>query len=65
MVLQQTALTQSAAAMGAQQVNSAICLRARYAMSGKEIAYGGVGLRARYAMSGTDIIPYGLICLRA
>eukprot|EP00961_Rhodomonas_salina_P039277 527886-Rhodomonas_salina.1 len=30
-------------------------LRARYAMSSTEGAYGAIGLRARYAMCGTDM----------
>eukprot|EP00961_Rhodomonas_salina_P290768 3929167-Rhodomonas_salina.4 len=35
----------------------AICLRARYAMSGTVIACCALCLRARYAMSGTAV-PY-------
>eukprot|EP00961_Rhodomonas_salina_P154898 2086405-Rhodomonas_salina.6 len=41
-----------------EDVGSAICLRARYAMSGTDLAYTTICLRARYAMSGTDL-PYG------
>eukprot|EP00961_Rhodomonas_salina_P267808 3618292-Rhodomonas_salina.1 len=36
-------------------VCSAICLRACYAMSGTDLAYGAICLRSCYAMSGTDL----------
>eukprot|EP00961_Rhodomonas_salina_P023620 317309-Rhodomonas_salina.4 len=36
-------------------VQTPICLRARYAMSGTAIPYGTISLRARYALSGTAI----------
>eukprot|EP00961_Rhodomonas_salina_P122276 1646676-Rhodomonas_salina.3 len=38
-----------------QRLVLAISLRARYAMSGADLAFGGIGLRTRYAMSGTDL----------
>eukprot|EP00961_Rhodomonas_salina_P134237 1805446-Rhodomonas_salina.7 len=45
-------------------VLSAISLRARYAMSGTDVADGAISLRARYAMSGTDG-AHDAVCLRA
>eukprot|EP00961_Rhodomonas_salina_P174870 2358836-Rhodomonas_salina.4 len=45
-----------------RRVDSAICLRACYAMSGTEIAYSAICLRACYAMSGTEIAD-GANCL--
>eukprot|EP00961_Rhodomonas_salina_P029276 394562-Rhodomonas_salina.3 len=42
-----------------EQVQSAMILRASYAMSGTDLAYGAaMGLRASDAMSGTDL-AYG------
>eukprot|EP00961_Rhodomonas_salina_P238040 3217177-Rhodomonas_salina.1 len=40
----------------------ATSLRARYAMSGTEIAYAAIGLRDRYAMPGTEL-AYGAMRL--
>eukprot|EP00961_Rhodomonas_salina_P304361 3941573-Rhodomonas_salina.3 len=41
---------------GARQgTQGAICLRARYALSGTGIAYDDTGLRACYALCGTDL----------
>eukprot|EP00961_Rhodomonas_salina_P139218 1873633-Rhodomonas_salina.1 len=45
-------------------VSSATCLRACYAMSGTDIAYGATCLRACYAVSGTDM-AHGAVCLGA
>eukprot|EP00961_Rhodomonas_salina_P256293 3463619-Rhodomonas_salina.3 len=39
-----------------------VVLRARYAVSGTDIAYGTAWLHARYAVSGTGI-AYGAVCL--
>eukprot|EP00961_Rhodomonas_salina_P221706 2997745-Rhodomonas_salina.1 len=49
----------AAALPSALQVSPAIRLRAAYAMSGTDLAYGAVSLRSCYAMSGTDL-PHAL-----
>eukprot|EP00961_Rhodomonas_salina_P212327 2867045-Rhodomonas_salina.10 len=42
----------------ADQVGSAICLRACYAMSGTDLVYPAICLRACYAISGTTDLGY-------
>eukprot|EP00961_Rhodomonas_salina_P211617 2857511-Rhodomonas_salina.1 len=37
-----------------EEVTSAMCLRACYAMPGTDLAYGAMCLRAYYAIPGTD-----------
>eukprot|EP00961_Rhodomonas_salina_P135278 1820093-Rhodomonas_salina.2 len=42
-----------------------VLLRACYAMSGSEKAYGATSRRVRYAMSGTGSVAYDVVALRA